>query len=141
MLGSSSTNPDCVRIGECNNGGKLLGDLLYSVQLYVCEVDAYPDSLQITSYQVCTFFLAYTQDYLKSEIFMEIPIGFGIEWDHQSEWIIIMDKTLYGKKNTGLAWFEKLKEGLEFIGFLQSQFFPVCGIERRWFYYFMLVVI
>ena len=44
---------------------------------------------------------------------MELPISFGVEGAHHREWVIIIDKNLYVLKDTGLAWFEKLKEGLE----------------------------
>ena len=59
------------------------------------------------------FVLAYTQADVKTEIFIEIPIGFGVEGSHPKEWVISLDKNIYGLKDAGLAWFEKLKEGLE----------------------------
>ena len=37
------------------------------------------------------FVLSYTQDTVKSEIFMELPIGFGVEGLHPREWVIIKD--------------------------------------------------
>ena len=37
------------------------------------------------------FVLSYTQDTVKSEIFMELPIGFGVEGVHPREWVIIKD--------------------------------------------------
>ena len=58
------------------------------------------------------FFLAYIQDYLKTEIFNDLPIRFGVDGDHPIEWVIRIDTHLYGVKDTGLAWFYKLKEGL-----------------------------
>ena len=51
---------------------------------------------------------------------MELPISFGVEGAHHREWVIIIDKNLYVLKDTGLAWFEKLKEGLDDGDFLQS---------------------
>ena len=67
------------------------------------------------------FFLAYTHDDVKTEILMELPIGFGVEGAHPIEWVIRLDKNLYGLKYSGLVWFEKLKEGLEARYFVQSQ--------------------
>ena len=64
--------------------------------------------------------MAYTQADIKTEIFMELPISFGVEGAHHREWVIIIDKNLYVLKDTGLAWFEKLKEGLDDGDFLQS---------------------
>ena len=58
------------------------------------------------------FVLAYTQSDVKSEIFMELPIGFGVEGYHTREWFVIIYKNLYGLKDAGMAWFEKLKEDL-----------------------------
>ena len=37
------------------------------------------------------FSLAYIQDKVKIEIFMEIPIGFGVEVPQPREWIISMN--------------------------------------------------
>ena len=48
---------------------------------------------------------------------MEIPIFFGVEGSHPREWVIRLEKNIYGLKDSGLAWFEKLKEGLEARGF------------------------
>ena len=48
-------------------------------------------------------FLAYTKSDVKSELFMELPIGFGVKGDHPREWFIIPDKNLYGLKDAGLA--------------------------------------
>ena len=53
--------------------------------------------------------MAYTQSDVKSKIFMEIPIVFGVEGERPSEWLIILDKNLYGIKYAGLVWFDKLK--------------------------------
>ena len=41
------------------------------------------------------FFLAYTQADVKTDIFMELPIGFGVEGSHPIEWVIILDNNLY----------------------------------------------
>ena len=70
------------------------------------------------------FFLAYTQADVKTEIFMEFPIYFGVEGDHPREWVIIPYKNLYVLKDAGLAWFVKLKESLEARDFFQSQVNP-----------------
>ena len=52
---------------------------------------------------------------------MELPICFGVEGSHPREWVIRLYKNLYGLKYAGLAWFEKLKEGLEDRYFYQLQ--------------------
>ena len=51
------------------------------------------------------FFLAYTQADVKSEIFMEIPIGFVVEGGHYVEWVFILYQKLYGLNYSGLVWF------------------------------------
>ena len=55
---------------------------------------------------------------------MDILIGFGVEEYHPIEWVITLGKKLYGLKNEGMAWFKKLKEGLEDREFFQSQADP-----------------
>ena len=55
---------------------------------------------------------------------MEIPIGFWVEGSHPIECFVRLDKILYRLKDSGMAWFEKIKEGLEDIGFIQSQVDP-----------------
>ena len=68
--------------------------------------------------------MAYTQANVKSEIYMDLPLGFGVDGSHPREWVIITENNFYGLKGVGLEWFEKLKEGLEAIGFVQSQVYP-----------------
>ena len=77
------------------------------------------------------FFLAYIQDYLKTEIFNELPIRFGVDGDHPIEWVIRIDTNLYGVKDTSLAWFDKLKEGLEAIYFPSHKWINVYGIRKK----------
>ena len=86
-----------------------MGNILSSGQLDVCHGNAYPKHPRRFSHQVRSFFLAYTQADVKSEIFMELPIGFRFEGDHPRERIIRMDKNVYGMKDAGLTWFEKIK--------------------------------
>ena len=59
-------------------GGELLGGLLPSGRLDFCQGHACSECSQITPHEVRRF-SAYTQAYVKSDIFMEIPIGFGVE--------------------------------------------------------------
>ena len=55
---------------------------------------------------------------------MELPIVFRVEGDQPREWFIRLDKNIYGLKDAGLAWFEKLKEVMEARDFFQSQVDP-----------------
>ena len=54
-----------------------------------------------------------------------------VEWPHTREWFIRLDKNVYGLKDAGLAWFEKLKECLEARGFVQSQVDP-CVLCKKY---------
>ena len=49
------------------------------------------------------FVLVYTQVDVKSEIFMEFIIVFGIEGSHQRECSTRLDKNFFGMKYSGLA--------------------------------------
>ena len=55
---------------------------------------------------------------------MELPIYFGVEGAHPREWVTRIYINLYVLKDSGLAWFEKFKEGLEARYFVQSQVGP-----------------
>ena len=55
---------------------------------------------------------------------MELPIGFLVEGGHPIEWVIILNKNLYGLKDAGLGLFDKLKEDQEDRDFIQSQVYP-----------------
>ena len=50
---------------------------------------------------------------------MELPIGFLVEGGHPIEWVIILNKNLYGLKDAGLGLFDKLKEDQEDRDFIQ----------------------
>ena len=65
------------------------------------------------------FFLAYTQDDIKSEISMQPPKGFGVEGDNPREWFIRLENILYGLIEPGMEWFETIKEGPDSRGFFQ----------------------
>ena len=69
-------------------------------------------------------FLAYTQDDVKSEIFIEILIGLGIKGSHTREWVIRREKIPYDLNDTGLECFEKLKAVLEARGLVYYQVYP-----------------
>ena len=95
-----------------------------ALPIYVCRRYAYSENPHIDPHQFSFFFLAYTQADVKSDIFVELPICFGVERSHPREWVVILDKKLYVLKDSVLAWFDKLKEGLEARGFVQSQVDP-----------------
>ena len=55
---------------------------------------------------------------------MDIPVGFVFDGAHPRQWVIRQDNNLYGLKDSGLAWFEKIEEFLADRGFIQSQVDP-----------------
>ena len=61
---------------------------------------------------------------------MELHIIFGFEGSRTIECFTIQDENLYGLKDTGLEWFDKLKEGLEARDFVQSQVDPCVWHEE-----------
>ena len=75
------------------------------------------------------FFLSYTQADVKSEIFMEIPKGFGVEEAHPRSWIVSLNNNLYVRKDSGVECFENIKEVMGSTGYVQFQVYP-CGCYR-----------
>ena len=66
-------------------GGELLGDLLSSGQLDLCNIYAHHKHPNISPYHIYRFPLEYTQDEVKLEIFMDTPIGFLVEGEYPIE--------------------------------------------------------
>ena len=73
------------------------------------------------------FTLAYTQADLDVDIYIEIPAGFVAP--EGGDWVLKLDKNLYGLKQAGLNWFETLKTALEKRGFRQSLIDPCCFLK------------
>ena len=61
---------------------------------------------------------------------MELPIGFGVEEAHPIEWVIRLDKNLYGLKYSGLAYFEKIREGMEARDFSNNKWTHTYGLRK-----------
>ena len=82
---------------------------------------------------VCSvdFVLAFPQADLDTPVYMELPVGMEIEGAaYPGEYIIELKKSLYGLKQSGLNWFQKLKKGLEDRGFKSSQIDPCVFISK-----------
>ena len=77
------------------------------------------------------FVLAFPQADLDVPVFMELPAGMEIEDARPGEYVIELKKSLYGLKQSGLNWFEKLKKGLEDRGFQSSQIDPCVFISKN----------
>ena len=58
------------------------------------------------------FVLAFPQYELDVDVFMEIPLGMGFD-RNIGEWVLKLNKPLYGIKQVGSNWFDLIKTGLE----------------------------
>ena len=77
------------------------------------------------------FVLAFPQSDLDVPIFMELPAGFAMKIGNKGEYVIELKKSLYGLKQAGLNWYEKLKKGLTDRQFVPSQVDPCVFISTR----------
>ena len=109
----------------CSNGGMNYWDTCYPVVNWISVKAILTRSiLRELQTKSVYFVLAYTQSDVKTEIFMELPIGFEVEVAHLREWIIRPEQKIFGSKDEGLSLFEKFKEGLEARISFQSQLDP-----------------
>ena len=76
------------------------------------------------------FVLAFPQADLDVPVYMELPAGMELEDARPGEFVIELKKSLYGLKQSGLNWFEKLKKGLEDRGFRGSQIDPCVFLSK-----------
>ena len=70
------------------------------------------------------FVLAFPQAKLDIDIFMEIPVGMEYPGCYRKQYVLKLNKNLYGSKQAGLNWFNFLSEGLEQHGFVKSELDP-----------------
>jgi hypothetical protein len=63
---------------------------------------------------------AYTQAKAEIPMFMKIPKGFNIENGNSKEYVLSVQKNLYGQKQAGRVWNQHLIEKLQKAGFRQS---------------------
>ena len=70
------------------------------------------------------FVLAFPQADLDVPVYMELPAGVNptnVSNDNRRCYVLKLNKSLYGLKQAGYNWFEKLREGLITRDFVQSQ--------------------
>jgi len=70
------------------------------------------------------FVLAFPQADLDVPVYMELPAGVNpidVSDGDQRRYVLKLNKSLYGLKQAGFNWFEKLHEGLITRDFIQSQ--------------------
>ena len=75
------------------------------------------------------FFLALPHADLDFPIFMEFPVGFSVQEEHCCEYVIQLKKSIYRFKLSGINWFQKLSQGLNNRGFVQSKVDPCVFIS------------
>ena len=87
------------------------------------------------------FVLAFPQADLDVDIWMYLPIGFQIdgqtEADSDRQYLLKLNKSLYGLKQASLNWFEKVKTGLPERGFtpwttIVSGFYAIMFVAAPW---------
>ena len=66
------------------------------------------------------FILAYPQADIEQPMYMELPSGVSAK-DPSKDYVLKLNKNLYGQKQAGRIWAEHLQHGLEKIGFKRSQ--------------------
>ena len=66
------------------------------------------------------FVLAYPQADIEQPMYMELPSGV-LPTDSSKDYVLKLNKNLYGQKQAGRIWAEHLQNGLEKIGFQRSQ--------------------
>ncbi len=62
------------------------------------------------------FVLAFPQADIKTDVYMRLPYGFHVSTP--GEWLLKLEKNVYGLKDAGRTWHEHLKEGLRARGFV-----------------------
>ena len=68
------------------------------------------------------FVLAFPQADLDTDVFMELPFGFDV--NGTKGYVLHLQKSLYGLKNSGRNWFQMLSKGLTDRNFVPSQVDP-----------------
>jgi hypothetical protein len=93
---------------------RLMLVLMACLQLYTIQVD---------------FSNAFAHATLQELIFVEIPKGF--DSPDEGDYVLQLDKSLYGLRQAPLTWYEHLKAGLEKHGFRRSALDPCLFIHEH----------
>ena len=70
------------------------------------------------------YILAFSQAPIDTDIYCYLPTGFHIKGGDNSEFVLKLEKNLYGTKQAAANWYEMLKEGLNKEGFKTSKIDP-----------------
>ena len=80
-----------------------------------------PSIIQGWASRQVDFAMAFLQANITQNNYMKLPKGIKTTHGDGNTHVLKIKKNLYGGKNAGKKWFNYLKEGLENIGFTQSQ--------------------
>ena len=58
------------------------------------------------------FVLSFLPSDLDADVFMELPLGMGVD-GNRGEWVLKLNKPLYGTNQASANWFDLLKTGIE----------------------------
>ena len=77
------------------------------------------------------YVLAFSQAPIDSEVFCHLPAGSHITGgDESEEYVLQLEKNLYGTKQAAANWYKMLKDGLKKQGFLQSKIDPCLFMKK-----------
>ena len=76
------------------------------------------------------FVLAFPQAKLEEDVFMEFPAGVEYPDGNRKQYVLKLDKNLYGLKNAAHNWFQMLSKGFHKLGFKSSEIDP-CVFLRK----------
>ena len=82
------------------------------------------------------FLIAFTQEYLEEDIWIQLPIRFQVESQTEEyferNYILKSNKNLYGSKKGSYNWYKKLKKSLIDRGLKPSYIDPIYTQETAW---------
>ena len=92
------------------------------------------DKLHKLDSKAIDFVLAFPQADLEEDIWMKIPIGFQVDGQTEAnsdrQYVLKLNKNLYGLKQGSYNWYEKLKKSLVERGFKPADIDPCLYIEK-----------
>ena len=86
------------------------------------------------------FVLDYTQAGVKSEIFMELPMDFGVGGAQPREWVIRLEKTSMAKRIQNQDFWIKSSKVWRLDILSNNKCIHFYSIKKKWSYSFMLII-
>ncbi len=125
MVRSTNTRLDYART-EANKLGDWITGTLMLLLLHGLVFDCclLLQRFMVSNPNCINFVLAFPQADLDIPVYMELPTGINptnVSDDDRCQYILKLNKSLYGLKQAGYNWFKKLCEGLITWDFIQSQ--------------------